>query len=85
MGLKRVLEISNSETVKRKWVETFGTPAPKRQTIYHIHDKFNATGSILNAPKIGQPKTVCTEDNKQHFAEAYVQSPKNPPEELLWN
>ena len=73
--LKEYWKSQNSETV-RKWIETFGTLAPKRQTIYCICDKFDATGSILNAPKTGQPKTVCTEDNKQHVVKAYVQSPK---------
>ena len=43
-------------------METFGTPAPKRQTIYRIRDKFDTTGSILNIHKTGRPKTVCIEE-----------------------
>ena len=74
--LKEYWKSQNAETVRTNWVGTFGTQAPKRQTIYRIRDKFNATGSILNAPKTGRPKTVCTEDNKQLVAETFVQSPK---------
>lgn len=74
--LKEYWKSQNAETVRTKWVETFGTQAPKRQTIYRIPDKFDATGSILNAQKTGRPKTVCTEDNKQLVAEAFVHSPK---------
>ncbi|XP_076322201.1 uncharacterized protein LOC143231570 isoform X1 [Tachypleus tridentatus] len=73
--LKEYWKSQNTETVRRKWVETFDTPAPKRQTIYRIRDKFNATGSILNTAKTGRPKTACTENNKQRVADAFVQSP----------
>ena len=73
--LKAYWRYDNSETV-RKWFEKFGTPAPKS-----LRDKFDATGSILNAPKTGRPKTVhAEENNKQRVAGAYVQSPKNAPE-----
>ena len=74
--LKEYWKSQNAETVRTKWVETFGTQAPKRQTIYRIRDKFDATGTILNAPKTGRPKTVCTEYNKQIVAEAFAHSPK---------
>ena len=30
MGVKEYSKSQNSETIRRKWVETFGTPAPKR-------------------------------------------------------
>ena len=49
--LKGYWKSQNSETVKRKWVETFGTSTPKRQIVYCIRDKFDATGLILNPPK----------------------------------
>ena len=51
--LEEYWKSQNFETVRKKWVEKFGTPAPKRQTICRICDKFDATGSILNAPKTG--------------------------------
>lgn len=74
--LKEYWKSQNAETVRTIWVETFGTQAPKRQTIYRIHDKFDASGSILNAPETGRSKTVCTENNKQLVAEVFVHSPK---------
>ena len=74
--LKEYWKSQNAETVRINWVETFGTQAPTRLTIYRIRDKFDATGSIVNAPKAGRPKTVCTEDHKQLVAESFVQSPK---------
>ena len=74
--LKEYWKSQNSETVRKKWVETFGIPAPKRRTIYRIRDKFDTTGSILNIHKTGRPKTVCTEENKELVAEAYDLSPK---------
>jgi hypothetical protein len=51
--LKEYWKSQNAETIRIKWVETFGTQAPKRQTIYSIRDKFDTTGSILNAPVTG--------------------------------
>ena len=52
----------NAETIKSKWVDTFGTRVLKKQTIYDIRDKFDSTGIILNSPKISRPETVCTEE-----------------------
>ena len=46
--------------VRRSWLSTFGSAAPSRQTIYSIRDKFNATGSVKNAPTLGRPRYVCT-------------------------
>ena len=60
--LKEYWKSQNSKTVRKKWMETFGTPAPKRQTVYRIRDKFDTTGSILNIQKTGRPKTVCIEE-----------------------
>ncbi|GFU10209.1 hypothetical protein NPIL_575241 [Nephila pilipes] len=64
----------NAETVRTNWAGAFGTQTPKRQNIFRIFDKFDATGSILNAPKTDRPKIVCPEDNKQFVAETFDQS-----------
>lgn len=74
--LKEYWKSQNAETIRKKWGETFGTQAPKRQTIYCIRDKFDINGSILNAPKTGWLKTVCTEDHQPLVAEAFCHSPK---------
>jgi hypothetical protein len=54
--LKQYWKTENAEWVRTAWVEAFNTPPPTRLTIYRIRDKFDATGSVANAPKSGRPK-----------------------------
>lgn len=61
---------------KEKRLKTFGTQAPMRQTIYCICDKFDAIGSILNAPQISRPRTVCAEDHNNLLLKHFFQSQK---------
>ena len=49
--LKQCWKTENAERVCTAWVETFNTPPPTCLTIYRIRDKFDATGSVANAPK----------------------------------
>jgi hypothetical protein len=53
--LKEFWKTENAERVSRAWVETFNTPPPTPLIIYRIRDKFDATGSVANAPKSGRP------------------------------
>ena len=48
--LKQYWQTENAERVGTAWVEAFNTPTPTRLTIYRIRDKFDATGSVANAP-----------------------------------
>ena len=48
---KQYWKTENAERVRTAWVEAFNTPLPTRLTIYRIRDKFDATGSVANAPK----------------------------------
>jgi hypothetical protein len=58
--LKQYWQTENTDWVRTAWVEAFNTPPPTRLTIYRIRDKFDATGSVANAPKSGRPKlTKC--------------------------
>ena len=52
--VKRYWKTENAERVCTAWVEAFNTPPPTRLTIYRIRDKFDATGSVANAPKSGR-------------------------------
>jgi hypothetical protein len=54
--LKQYWKTENAERICTAWVEAFNTPPPTRLTIYRIRDKFDATGSVANAPKSGRPK-----------------------------
>ena len=48
-----------------------------RQTIYRIHDKFDETGPICNAPKSGRPVSVATQENEmwvRHLRRAHQKS-----------
>ena len=54
----------------------YGTLAPSRKSIYRIRDKFNATGSILNAKIPGRPKSANTEHNQELVVQAVVESPQ---------
>jgi hypothetical protein len=53
--LKQYWKTENAERVRTVWVEAFNTPPTTRLTIYRIRDKFDATGSVDNAPKSGRP------------------------------
>jgi hypothetical protein len=58
--LKQYWKTENAELVRTAWVEAFNTAPLTRLTIYRIRDKFDATGSVANAPKSGRPKlTKC--------------------------
>ena len=74
---KQYWKTENAERVRTAWVEAFNTPLPTRLTIYRIRDKFDATGSVANAPKSGRPRTSMTEENEMSFAMTSVNSPKS--------
>jgi hypothetical protein len=58
--LKQYWKTENAERVRTAWVEAFNTPPLTRLTIDRIRDKFDATGSVANAPKSGRLKlTKC--------------------------
>jgi len=62
--LKQYWKTENAERVRTAWVEEFNTPPPTRLTIYRMRDKFDATGSVANAPKSGSSRTSMTEENE---------------------
>ena len=74
--LKRYWKTENAERVRTAWVEAFNTPPPTRLTIYRIRDKFDATGSVADAPKYGRPRKSMTEKNEMRVAMTFVNSPK---------
>ena len=65
----------NAERVRTAWVVAFNSPPPTRVTIYRIRDKFDATGSVANAPKSGRPRASMTEENEMRVAMTCVNSP----------
>ena len=65
----------NAAAVIRNCPEDIGT-APTRLSLYRIGDKFDETGSIMDAPRSGRPVKVCTQENLQNVSEAYAHSPK---------
>lgn len=42
----------------------FKTPTSSRQAIYHVRNKFESTGSVVNLPKSGHPKILVIEENQ---------------------
>jgi len=66
----------NAERVSTAWVEEFNTPPPTCLTIFRMRDKFDATGSVDNAPKSGRPRTYMTEKYEMRVAMTFVNSPK---------
>ena len=74
--LKQYWRTENAERVRTAWVEAFNTPPQTRLTIYRIRDKFDAAGSVTNAPKSGRPRTSMTEENETRVAMTFVNSPK---------
>jgi hypothetical protein len=74
--LKQYWKTENAERVRTAWVEAFNTPPPTRLTIYRIRDKFDAMGSVANAPKSGRPRTSMTEENEMRVSMTFVNNPK---------
>jgi hypothetical protein len=70
--LKEFWKTENAERVRRAWIETFNTPPPTRLTIYRIRGKFDATGSVANAPKSRRPRTSDTKENEARVAMTFV-------------
>lgn len=52
-----------------------GRPIPTRQMVHKLHRKFSETGSVVDAPRSGRPKTVTTEENMQVVAQAFIEAP----------
>ena len=73
--LKRYWKTENAQDVIRDWNHYFNTDPPTRLAIYKLRDKFDDTGSVVDAPRSGRP-SVCTEQNLATVAEAYGKSPK---------
>ena len=69
--LKQYWKTENAEQVRTAWVEAFNTPPPTCLTIYRIRDKFDATGSVVNAPKSGRPRMSMTEENEMRVSMTY--------------
>ena len=44
--------------------------------MFNLVSKFEVTGSVLNAPKEGRPRTVCSPENNDIVAAAFLHSPK---------
>ena len=62
--------------VEERWEANFRTPVPSKSTMFNLVSKFEVTGSVLNAPKEGCPRTVCLPENKDIGAAAFLHSPK---------
>jgi hypothetical protein len=73
---KQCWKTENAQTVRQKWAKEFVTPAPSRQIIYRIRDKFDETGSICNAPKSGRPVIVTTQENEMLVSQTFTKSPQ---------
>ena len=60
-------------SVQRQWSQEFGSPPPSRHTINSLYNKFETTGSVLDAHKPGRPTSVTTpvaeETVEQHYEE----------------
>ena len=74
--LKQYWKTENVEKFRQKWAEEFDTPAPSRQTIYRIRDKFDETGSICSAQKSGRPVSVTTQENEMLASQAFTKGPQ---------
>ena len=74
--IKQYWKTENAHLVREAWRNMFNTPPPSRQAIYNLRDKFEATGSVRNAPKSGRNKTSTTEDNEMLVALTFINSPK---------
>lgn len=80
--LKQYWKCENAEQVRIAWQGAFNTPSPSRQAIYHIRNKFERTGLVVNLLKSGHPKTSMTEENEMRVALTVQRSPHDV---LLWN
>lgn len=66
----------NTDKVHEEFSDKYpGVSLPTRQHLRKLNMKFEKTGSVLNAPKCGRPRSICKEGNLQAVAEAFVSSP----------
>ena len=61
--------------VEERWEANFRTPVPNKSAMFNLVSKFEVTESVLNAPK-GRLRTVCSPENKDIVAAAFLHSPK---------
>lgn len=66
----------NSELVCNDFEQRFpGVPRPRRETIYHLCNRFRATGSVNDLPRSGRPRSSRTPENVDLVAQSVVASP----------
>src|SRR5277367_2365791 len=66
----------NVAEVRRQILQEYGPPAPKRDTIARLNKQLDSTGSVLDAKKTGQEKSVVTPANQQAVALELQSSPE---------
>lgn len=74
--LKTYWKSENSTDVITTWPQFFNSDPPHRNTIYALRDKFNATGSVLDAPRSGRPISVSTQENIDSVGQFFVEQPQ---------
>ena len=67
----------NSALVLNDFEQEFpGVVPPRRETIYHLCNRFRATGSVNDLPRSGRPRCSRTVENVDLVAQSVVASPR---------
>ncbi len=74
--VKTYWKTGNAQEVIRQWSNTYETSPPARAAIYDLRDKFDALGTVADAPRSGRPAKVVNEENEMLVAQAIAGSPR---------
>lgn len=75
--LNQYWKTENAEQLRKAWTDASDTIPPTRLKTYRIKDEFATTGSMVNAPRFGRPRTSMNEDNEIRVALTFMYSLKN--------
>jgi len=72
----------NMEEVRRRWRANFNSSVPAAATIRELLQKFEETGSVLDVPPPGRPKTACIDELGEQIASSLDRSPQKSTRRL---
>jgi len=74
--IKQKYLVTHPISIQRQWKKEFNSDAPTRRTINLLFDKWERTGSVLDAPRSGRPVLVTSEDNHERVRQHYENHPQ---------
>ncbi|CAF1447532.1 unnamed protein product [Adineta ricciae] len=74
--VKRYAIHQNAAEVARQFQDRYDRAPPARNNILNLVRKFDETGSVEDEPRSGRPRSVSTDENREHIRVAFEESPE---------